>query len=144
MPFDPVQDAGEGACVELRADEPRAAGLQARGVERELPFDRDEDRLVEVAVDELFTNIASYAYPDGDGKAVIRIDDSEKGAITITLIDWGTPFDPLKHEDPDISLLAEDRPIGGLGIFMVRKTMDDVQYEYKDGMNILTIRKHWD
>ena len=99
---------------------------------------------IEVAVDELFTNIASYAYPDGDGKAVIRIDDSEKGAITITLIDWGTPFDPLKHEDPDISLLAEDRPIGGLGIFMVRKTMDDVKYEYKDGMNILTIRKHWD
>ena len=54
------------------------------------------------------------------------------------------PFDPLQHEDPDISLLAEDRPIGGLGIFMVRKTMDDVKYEYRDGMNILTIRKRWE
>lgn len=99
---------------------------------------------IEVSVDELFTNIASYAYPDGDGTAKIRIDDSEKGAITISLIDWGVPFDPLQHEDPDISLLAEDRPIGGLGIFMVRKTMDDVKYEYRDGMNILTIRKRWE
>lgn len=99
---------------------------------------------IEVSVDELFTNIASYAYPDGDGTATIRIDDSGKGAVTITFLDAGVPFDPLEHEDPDITLLVEDRPIGGLGIFMVRKTMDSVTYERRDGMNVVTISKHWE
>ena len=99
---------------------------------------------IEVSVDELFTNIASYAYPDGDGTATIRIDDSRKGAVTITFLDAGVPFDPLEHEDPDITLLVEDRPIGGLGIFMVRKTMDSVTYERRDGMNVVTISKHWE
>ena len=60
----------------------------------------------------------------------------------ITLIDSGKPYDPLAKPDPDVTLSAEERPIGGLGIFMVKKTMDDVTYEYKDGKNILSIKKN--
>ena len=62
-------------------------------------------------------------------------------SVIITFIDNGIPYDPLKKEDPDITLSAEERDIGGLGIYMVKKTMDAVSYEYKDGCNILTIKK---
>ena len=63
-------------------------------------------------------------------------------AVVITFIDNGKPYDPLKNEDPDITLSAEERGVGGLGVFLVKKTMDDVSYEYKDGQNILRIKKH--
>lgn len=62
-------------------------------------------------------------------------------SVIITFIDRGIPYDPLKKDDPDITLSAEEREIGGLGIFMVKKTMDEITYEYKDGQNILRIRK---
>ena len=61
--------------------------------------------------------------------------------VSITLTDSGIPFDPLKKEDPDVTLTAEQRKIGGLGIFMVKKSMDAVEYEYIDGTNNLTMRK---
>ena len=97
---------------------------------------------IDVAVEEIFVNIAHYAYPSGDGEAVIRVGaDEANRAVSITFIDQGIPYDPLKNEDPDITLSAEDRPIGGLGIFMVKKSMDDVSYEYKDSQNQLTIKK---
>lgn len=97
---------------------------------------------IDVAVEEIFVNIAHYAYPSGDGEAVIRIGaDEANRAVSITFIDQGIPYDPLKNEDPDITLSAEERPIGGLGIFMVKKSMDDVSYEYKDNRNQLTIKK---
>ena len=97
---------------------------------------------IDVAIEEIFVNIAHYAYPSGDGDAVIQIEaDEANSAVSITFIDQGTPYDPLKNEDPDITLSAEDRPIGGLGIFMVKKSMDDVSYEYKDNQNRLTIKK---
>ena len=97
---------------------------------------------IDVAIEEIFVNIAHYAYPSGDGDAVIQIEaDEANSAVSITFIDSGTPYDPLKNEDPDITLSAEDRPIGGLGIFMVKKSMDDVSYEYKDNQNRLTIKK---
>ena len=95
---------------------------------------------IDIAVEELFTNIASYAYAPGSGSAVIGIDVRD-GSAEITFADSGIPYDPLKKEDPDVSLSAEDREIGGLGIFMVKKTMDDMRYVYRDGQNILTIRK---
>lgn len=97
---------------------------------------------IDVAVEEIFVNIAHYAYPNGEGEAVITI-DSDKGAKSVSILfeDQGTPYDPLQNEDPDVTLSAEDRPIGGLGIFMVKKSMDEVSYEYKDGKNRLTIRK---
>ena len=98
---------------------------------------------IDIAIDELFGNIAHYAYNPDVGKATVRVEVTEDPlAVVITFIDNGVPYNPLEKEDPDISLSAEDRQIGGLGIYMVKKSMDDVAYEYKDGQNILKIRKN--
>jgi len=97
---------------------------------------------VDIAIDELFSNIANYAYNPEVGPATIRVSvDGDPLAVTITFIDRGVPYNPLVKDDPDIELNVEDRQIGGLGIFMVKKLMDDMTYEYRDGQNILTIRK---
>ena len=97
-----------------------------------------------VAVEEIFVNIASYAYAPGRGKATVGVEVSrEPVAVTITFVDHGVPYDPLSKEDPNISLSAEDREIGGLGIFLTKKIMDDVVYEYRDGQNVLTLKKSW-
>ena len=97
---------------------------------------------IDVAVEELFVNIANYAYAPEVGNATIRmIFSDEPGEVTIVFIDSGVPYDPLKKEDPDITLSVDERAIGGLGIFMVKKSMDDMFYEYKDGQNILSIVK---
>ena len=93
-----------------------------------------------VAVEELFVNVASYAYPQGGGTVIITISDDGE-SVSITFTDSGIFFDPLAKKDPDITASAEERGIGGLGIFMVKKTMDDVKYNYQDGKNILTIVK---
>ena len=98
---------------------------------------------IDIALDELFSNIAQYAYGDGGGDAVVRVEAAEAGGVWITFADWGTPYDPLSREDPDISLGLEEREIGGLGIFLVKKTMDDVRYEYADGQNIMRILKKY-
>ncbi len=98
---------------------------------------------VDVAVEEIFVNISHYAYSPGMGSATIRTEIVEDPlGVSLTFLDNGVPYDPLAKEDPDITLSAEDRQIGGLGIFMVKKSMDDVSYEYKDGHNILTIKKN--
>jgi sigma-B regulation protein RsbU (phosphoserine phosphatase) len=96
----------------------------------------------DIAIDELFSNIALYAYHPKTGKATIAV-SVEKGPLTaaVTLKDNGKPYNPLAKEDPDVTLSAEDREVGGLGIFMVKKTMDDVTYDFKDGQNVVTIRK---
>ncbi len=97
---------------------------------------------IDVAVEELFVNIANYAYAPEIGNATIRmIFSDEPGEVTIVFIDSGVPYDPLKKEDPDITLSVDERAIGGLGIFMVKKSMDDMFYEYKDGQNVLSIVK---
>ena len=97
---------------------------------------------IDIAIDELFGNIAHYAYNPEIGSATVRVEVIEDPlSVVITFIDNGIPYDPLKKEDPNTTLSAEDREIGGLGIFMVKKTMDDVIYEYKDGQNRLTIVK---
>lgn len=95
---------------------------------------------IDIAVEELFVNIAHYAYPDGSGSVNIRADFSEED-VAITFTDSGIPYDPLKKPDPDITLAAEERQIGGLGIFMSKKLMDDITYAYEDDKNILTIKK---
>ena len=98
---------------------------------------------IDIAIDELFSNIARYAYNPETGPATVRVEVAENPmAVLITFIDKGFPYDPLKQEDPNTHLPAEEREIGGLGIFMVKKTMDDITYEYKDGQNILTIKKN--
>ena len=98
---------------------------------------------VDMAIDELFGNIARYAYDPDTGPATVRVDVEEDPlCVIISFIDQGTPFNPLAKEMPDTTgMKARERPIGGLGLFMVKKTMDDVAYAYEDGKNILTIRK---
>ena len=98
---------------------------------------------IAVAAEEIFVNIANYAYAPSKGNASVRVEVSQKPVtVTLTFIDNGKPYDPLKKADPDITLPANERPIGGLGIFMVKKTMDDVNYEYADGKNILRLKKN--
>ena len=99
-------------------------------------------RQIDVAIDELFGNIARYAYSPDVGKATVRFSVEEDPLeVTITFIDNGIPFNPLEKSNPDTHLSAEERPIGGLGIFLVKKSMDLVEYEYKNGQNILKIKK---
>ena len=93
-----------------------------------------------VALEELFVNVAHYAYPDSKGTVKIGIDTSGD-RIVLQLTDSGIPFDPVSKPDPDITESAEERKIGGLGIYMVKKSMDSMTYEYKDNQNILTISK---
>ena len=97
---------------------------------------------IDVAVDEVFTNVASYAYGPSSGSVTVRF-ETEQDPVTavITIMDRGIPFDLTKAEDPDVTLDAEKRDIGGLGIFMVKKSMDEVSYEYRDGQNIVKIKK---
>ena len=98
---------------------------------------------IDIAIDELFGNIAHYAYSTEVGNATVRVEVSEDPlAVIITFIDNGIPYDPLGKDDPDITLSVEEREIGGLGIYMVKKSMDEITYEYKDGQNILKIKKN--
>ncbi len=97
---------------------------------------------IEIAVEEIYVNIVHYAYNPEIGKATIRCEVTDNPMqVIIQFMDSGVPFDPLAKEDADITLSAEEREIGGLGIFMVKKSMDEVSYEYKEGKNVLTIRK---
>lgn len=97
---------------------------------------------IDLAVDELFTNIASYAYAPGSGEATVRLGfDEASRKASITFIDSGIPYDPLKKPDPDITLSAEEREIGGLGIYMVKKSMDKMEYRRENDQNMLTIYK---
>ncbi len=93
-----------------------------------------------VAVEEIFVNIASYAYPDGEGSADVSV-SCEGGVATVSFSDGGVPFDPLAKDDPDVTESADERRIGGLGIFMVKKSMDSVYYDYRDGKNVFTFTK---
>lgn len=95
---------------------------------------------ITVCVEEMFVNVAHYAYGDGAGDVTLTIDGSFEGA-SITFTDSGIPFDPLAKADPDITLSADERNIGGLGIFMVKKSMDEVFYERSDGKNIFRMTK---
>ncbi|MCR5670547.1 MAG: ATP-binding protein [Butyrivibrio sp.] len=97
---------------------------------------------IDVAVEEIFVNIANYAYEGKEGDATISIEkDASENSARISFTDKGIPYNPLEKEDPDITLSAAERQIGGLGIFMVKKTMDRVDYEYKNNENRLTLVK---
>ena len=104
------------------------------------------ERLVmqmKMAVDELFANISFYAYDSESGPVTVLFDYEEESSTAIlTFIDEGKPYNPLEAEEPDVALEGELRPIGGLGIFLVRNMMDDMLYEYNDRRNILTLKKY--
>lgn len=98
---------------------------------------------IQIAVEEIFVNIANYAYAPGTGMATIQVKYyAETNAVEICFIDEGKKYNPLEKPDPDITLSAEEREIGGLGIFMVKKSMDSMRYDYIDGKNVLTVLKH--
>lgn len=98
---------------------------------------------LDLAVEEIFVNIANYAYAPGEGKAAIRVQVSEEPRrVDVTFRDRGVPYNPLEKEDPDVTALAAERKLGGLGIFLTKQLMDEVQYEYRDGQNVLTLTKN--
>ena len=97
---------------------------------------------IDVAIDELVANIAHYAYPGKEGKATVRVErDTTGDVIRLTFIDSGIPYNPLLAAEPDVTLSAEERKIGGMGIFIVKKTMDRMDYRFENGQNILQIYK---
>ena len=98
---------------------------------------------IDVAVEEIYVNVASYAYGEKIGPVTLRVVEIAPRTVSITFEDKGVPYDPLAKPDPDVTLSADERGIGGLGIFMVKKSMDDMIYEYRDGMNILTLIKRF-
>ena len=92
---------------------------------------------INIAAEEIFVNIAHYS-----GSAEARISVGKSGDMAeITFTDSGRPYNPLARPDPDVTLSAEQRGIGGLGIYIVKKSMDEVSYDYRDGCNVFTIRK---
>ena len=111
----------------------------------EIPDDPAAEFKIRLSVEEVVENVVRYAYEDGAGCLEATIDNvaatDNSVLLTITITDQGTPFNPLEKEDPDITLSAEERNIGGLGIFICKQMMDEVQYCYKDGNNILTMKK---
>lgn len=97
---------------------------------------------IDLAVEEIYVNIAHYAYAPDDGNVIIQFDSyGDPALVEIKFIDHGNPFNPLNNPDPDITLTAEERQIGGLGVLMVKKTMDEVDYRFEENENILTIKK---
>lgn len=99
-------------------------------------------RQINIAIDEIFGNIAHYAYRPGTGPVTVRLEIvREPRSAILTFTDRGVPYDPLQTAEPDITLSAEERPLGGLGIYIVKKSMDEVTYEYRDGKNILKLKK---
>ena len=100
---------------------------------------------IAVVIDEVFSNIAQYAYPNGGGDVTVCVESlAQPAGMSMTFIDKGLYYDPLQKEDPDITLGINERQVGGLGVFMIKKLMDDIRYEYKDEQNILTIRKYFE
>lgn len=98
---------------------------------------------IDIAVEEIYVNIAHYAYHPGVGEVTVRCAvGGDPLQVEIQFLDSGTPYNPLAKEDPDTSLPAEERQIGGLGIYMVKKSMDHITYNYEDGKNVLTIKKN--
>lgn len=106
--------------------------------------DSEKDRYYEIYVsaEEIFTNIASYAYEGKqDGKVEVSCELEADGTVWMSFRDWGTPYNPLARPDPDFDIPFEQRRIGGLGIYMVKRFMDEVTYQYQDGSNLLVMKK---
>jgi anti-sigma regulatory factor (Ser/Thr protein kinase) len=104
-------------------------------------FDAEKLNAIQLAAEEILVNVIHYAYPGGQGDIEIMCRNTKEGEIIIQIMDWGIAFDPMAKEDPDINLPLEERQIGGLGIFLVKKLMDQVKYHRENGKNILTLIK---
>ena len=98
---------------------------------------------IDLAVEEIYVNVASYAYAPGTGDVTVCFEPQQQpAAAVITFMDQGVPYNPLAKEDPDVTLPTEERSIGGLGIFITKKSMDEISYEYREGKNILVLKKY--
>ena len=130
-------------CIEAKSENLKQVldlvGRQAMGMSKADQF------TVKMAAEEIFINIASYAYPDGEGNVTISTEVIMDPVphLSVTFRDSGVPYDPLAKEDPDITLEAKERRIGGLGIFLVKEKMDDMVYSYENGQNVLTYIKNF-
>ena len=144
LDFAAAEDALDADLLELEASTdnlPRVTAFVNSRLEA-IGCPKKEQMQIGVAVEEIFVNIAQYAYAPEKGSAAVRVKTCEKPrSVTITFLDRGVPYDPLAKADPDISLAADEREVGGLGIFLTKQLMDDVRYEYRDGQNILTMKK---
>ncbi|MCL2111973.1 MAG: ATP-binding protein [Clostridiales bacterium] len=110
------------------------------GAMRGAEISESDQNNINIAVEEIFVNIANYAYPNGEGDITVRL-STEQDQFTVEFKDGGTQYDPLAKPDPDTSLSAEERNIGGLGILIVKKLMDRVEYRYENNTNTLLIQK---
>lgn len=106
----------------------------------DMPEDEALQFKIRLCIEEVVENIVSYAYSKGNGWIIAKT-ERNGDSVTISLRDAGIPFDPLAKPDPDITLPAEAREIGGLGIFLCKQMMDSVRYEYTDGCNVFTMEK---
>lgn len=123
---------------------------------------KKETKQLAVAIEELYVNVASYAYTPATGTCSVKlqtgvendtgicivklqtgVESDTGGWIRILLKDYGKKFNPLLQEPPDITLSADDRPVGGLGILMVKELVDRLEYMHENGENILSVEKHW-
>ena len=107
----------------------------------ELQLDMHVSMKLQVAMEEMVTNVIFYAYPEGTTADISLTAESDDHEVTFVLSDSGKPFDPTAKEKADTSLSIEDRQIGGLGILLVRELMDSINYERADGQNFLTLIK---
>ena len=97
---------------------------------------------INIVIDEIFGNICHYAYKDSVGAVTVRVESGNTPkAVFLTFTDNGIPYNPLETEDPDITLSSEERKIGGLGIYLVKKNMDEMKYEYMNQQNRLWMEK---
>lgn len=108
----------------------------------DMPKDADLRFKIELSIEEAVENVVQYAYQGGIGwlEAGTSL-DHESLILTIELRDAGVPFNPLEKTDPDVTLTANERPIGGLGIYLCKNMMDSISYRYEDGNNVLTMKK---
>jgi anti-sigma regulatory factor (Ser/Thr protein kinase) len=111
------------------------------GVCEEVGMDAATTMQMNLAMEEAVVNVMNYAYPIGEKGEIAIEATTDNGMLNFVIKDSGTPFDPTAKEDADTTLSAEERPIGGLGIFLVKQIMDNVSYEYKEGKNVLTLSK---
>lgn len=126
--FDPINDKS-GEIIEFIMSTP------------EMPTDEDLLFKIRLSVEEVVENVVNYAYANGEGFLEASTEKDENGMLTITITDAGKQFDPLAKEDPDITLSAEERQIGGLGIFITKQMMDSVIYKYENRCNTLILKK---
>lgn len=130
-------------CIEAKAENLKQVldlvGKQALGMDKAGMF------TVKMAAEEIFINIAYYAYPDGQGNVTVTAEVvmEPKPRLVVTFRDSGIPYNPLLKEDPDITLEAKERRVGGLGIFLVKEKMDDMVYSYENGENVLSFSKNF-